>query len=96
MKKNVIKMAIVAVCVVAAGIGGLNAYNATDQSETNLLLAENVEALSQCDYGCSGTPWASTFYECCEGAAVGSCHYYYQNNVEGLQHGDTQSGYKNK
>ncbi len=52
MKKNVIKTAIAAVCVVAAGMGGMKAYNAANQSETDMLLAENVEALSSGD--CSG------------------------------------------
>ena len=47
MKKNVLKAMIAAVCVVAAGMGGMKAYNAGNQSETNVLLAENVEALSQ-------------------------------------------------
>ena len=50
MKKNVIKMAVAAVCVVAAGMGGMNAYNA-NQSEADMLLSENVEALSSGDYG---------------------------------------------
>lgn len=49
MKKNVIKTAIAAVCVVAAGMGGMKAYNAANQSETDMLLAENVEALSSGD-----------------------------------------------
>lgn len=49
MKKNVIKMTFAAVCVVAAGMGGMKAYNAANQSETNLLLSENVEALSSGD-----------------------------------------------
>lgn len=46
MKKNVIKTAIAAVCVVAAGMGGMKAYNAANQSEADMLLSENVEALS--------------------------------------------------
>lgn len=37
---------VVSVCVVAAGMGGMKAYNAGNQSEANKLLAENVEALS--------------------------------------------------
>ena len=49
MKKNVIKMAVAAVCVVAAGMGGMKAYNAANQSEANMLLSENVEALSSGD-----------------------------------------------
>ena len=57
MKKNVIKMAVAAVCVVAAGMGGMKAYNAANQAETNMLLTENVEALSAGDGGiqCYGT-----------------------------------------
>lgn len=47
--KKVIKMAIAAVCVVAAGMGGMKAYNAANHSEADMLLAENVEALSQGD-----------------------------------------------
>lgn len=47
MKKNVIKTAVAAVCVVAAGMGSFKAYNAAAQSEADILLAENVEALSQ-------------------------------------------------
>ncbi len=47
MKKNFIKTAFAVVCVVAAGIGGYKAYSAANQSETNQLLTENVEALSQ-------------------------------------------------
>ena len=46
MKKNVIKTAVAAVCVVAAGMGGFKAYNVAAQSETDMLLAENVDALS--------------------------------------------------
>ena len=46
MKKNVFKTMVAAVCVVAAGMGGMKAYNAANQSEMNMLLAENVEALS--------------------------------------------------
>ncbi len=51
MKKNVIKMAVAAICVVAAGMGGMKAYNATNQSEADMLLSENVEALSSGDGG---------------------------------------------
>ena len=68
MKKNVIKTAIAAVCVVAAGMGGMKAYNAANQSEANVLLAENVEALSSGDLGgggpCDPHPykWCPTYY----------------------------------
>ena len=49
MKKNVFKIMVAAVCVVAAGMGGMKAYNAGNQSEANVLLVENVEALSAGD-----------------------------------------------
>ena len=42
MKKNVFKTMVAAVCVVAAGMGGMKAYNAGNQSEANMLLSENV------------------------------------------------------
>lgn len=51
MKFFNVKTAIAAVCVVAAGFGGVKAYNAAAQSETDMLLAENVEALSQSESG---------------------------------------------
>lgn len=51
MKKNVIKMALAAVCVVAAGVSGMKAYDSANQSEADMLFAENVEALSAGDYG---------------------------------------------
>ena len=58
MKKNVIKTAIAVVCVVAAGMGGMKAYNAANQSEANVLLSENVEALSAGDaYPGGGCPY---------------------------------------
>ena len=37
-----IKTAFVAVCVVAAGMGVWKAYNVPNQSEADMLLAENV------------------------------------------------------
>lgn len=43
------KTAVAVVCVVAAGIGGLKAYNTANQSHADMLFAENVEALSQDD-----------------------------------------------
>lgn len=54
MKKNVIKTAIAAVCVVAAGMGGFKAYNVANQSQAAILLAENIDALSAGD-GADGT-----------------------------------------
>lgn len=40
------KTAFAAVCIVAASFGGVKAFYVANQSETDLLLAENVEALS--------------------------------------------------
>lgn len=54
MKKNVIKTAFATVCVVAAGMGGLKAYNFANRSQANMLLAENIDAFStesDGDYG---------------------------------------------
>ena len=44
-------MAVAAVCVVAAGVSGMKAYNVANQSQAEMLLAENIDALSQGDYG---------------------------------------------
>ncbi|MDO4959818.1 MAG: NVEALA domain-containing protein [Prevotellaceae bacterium] len=86
MKKNVIKTAIAAVCVAAAGMGGMKAYNAANQSESNMLLAENVEALtageslgdcveSQCGFGA----YESCYYDC--GSIHGVCGLAYNKNL---------------
>lgn len=49
MKKKVLKTMVAVVCVIAAGMGGMKAYNAGNQSGASMLLAENVEALSEGD-----------------------------------------------
>ena len=46
MKRLVVKSAFAVVCVVAASMTGFKAYNAANQSKTDMLLAENVEALT--------------------------------------------------
>lgn len=46
MKNNFMKTAVAAICVVAAGMGGVRAYNIANQSKADMLLAENIEALS--------------------------------------------------
>ena len=46
MKKKVLKTMVAVVCVIATGMGGMKAYNASNQSEASMLLAENVEALA--------------------------------------------------
>lgn len=57
MKKKTMKTMLAAVCVLAAGFGGMKAYNAANQSEGNSLFVENVEALSagECNYWCHST-----------------------------------------
>ncbi|MDO4958339.1 MAG: hypothetical protein Q4E68_03660 [Prevotellaceae bacterium] len=60
MKKNVMKTMLAAVCVVAAGMGSFKAYNAAAQSETDMLLAENVEALSETESGGKNTKTSKT------------------------------------
>lgn len=51
MKKNLIKTLFAAICVVAAGLGGMKAYDAANQSNGTALLVENVEALSSGEQG---------------------------------------------
>ena len=43
-------MSVAAVSVVAAGVIGMKAYNVADQAKVNMLLAQNVDALSAGDY----------------------------------------------
>ena len=57
MKIFNVKTAIAAVCVVAAGFGGVKAYDAANQSDTGFLLAENVEALSSGEGDNSSDCW---------------------------------------
>ncbi len=52
MKKKVFKTVFATVCVVVAGISGMKAYYIADQSKADMLLAMNVEALSQSE--CTG------------------------------------------
>lgn len=49
MKKNVFKTAFAAICVVAAGMGAFKTYDKYNDSlaVADVLLADNVEALSQ-------------------------------------------------
>lgn len=56
MKKNLVKTAFAIVCVVATGIGAFNTYSSANQSEADMLLAENVEALSWNDTGTTSGP----------------------------------------
>lgn len=64
MKFFNVKTAIAAVCVVAAGMGGFKAYNAANLSETDMLLAENIEALSSGDNGNEITGYCVVHYYC--------------------------------
>lgn len=52
MKKKTFKTVFATVCVVVAGISGMKAYYIADQSKADMLLAMNVEALSQSE--CTG------------------------------------------
>lgn len=74
MKFKIVKAAFATACVVAAGMGCLKAYNVSDQSKESMLLAENVEALSEED-GDSGKVrvkcYSSLVYEL--GASVVDC-----------------------
>lgn len=58
MKKNVLKSAFAITCVVAASVSSFKAYDQHDKNvaAANMLLAENVEALS---VGDSWASWAS-------------------------------------
>ena len=53
MKKSVFKSAFAIACVVAASVSGFKAYEQRNKNvaAVNMLLAENVEALSQADNG---------------------------------------------
>lgn len=78
------KTAVAAVCVVAAGMGGFKAYNAANQSQADLLLAENVEALSGEDTDIYGSiiPNAKLTKRDCQAVEVRS----YQNYTEVVKH----------
>ena len=65
MKKIVFKTMVAVVCVVAAGMGSLKAYNAANQAESNMLFTENVEALA----GSEGT-----MHLCCYFAPGYTCY----------------------
>lgn len=70
MKKNLVKTAFAFVCVVATGIGAFNAYNSVNLSEADMLLAENVEALS---WNAEGTASGPLCEEKCEYIARETC-----------------------
>ncbi len=63
MNKKVMKTAFAAVCVVAAGMGGLKAYNVANQSQANMLLAENIDALCAGD-GADGDTYEDDLIMC--------------------------------
>lgn len=87
MKKNVMKTMVAAVCVAAAGMGGFQAYNAADQSEADMLLAENVEALSNGD----DFDWKSyNEVKQCPFSSTDDCTYEYNGQTE------TREGYTNQ
>lgn len=74
MKLKFLKTTFATACVVAAGMGCFKAYNASNQSESSMLLAENVEALSSGDGDSGGTLlkcYTSFVYEA--GSSVVDC-----------------------
>lgn len=82
MKIFNVKTAIAVVCVVAASFGGMKAYNNVNQSEADMLLAENVEALSSGDdysgdwcylFGCYGDDTGCNYYESVQQSKNVSC-----------------------
>ena len=75
MNKKVMKTAFAAVCVVAAGISGMNAYNSANQSRAEQLLAANVEALSY-DYLAYEAECAAIL-QCPYSAPSETCTYWY-------------------
>lgn len=73
MKKNVMKTMVATVCVVAAGMGGMKAYNIANMSEADMLFAENVEALSQ------GDDYRAICDEYCTRSQGENCGVYYNH-----------------
>ena len=92
MKKKVIKTAFIAICVVAASLGGFKAYHVTNLSKTDLLLAENVEALSSgenngvsdqimCEWVLNNSCKPLNFHNCWanyNGTTCGRAHHWFQ------------------
>lgn len=75
MNKKVMKTAFAAICVVAAGISGMNAYNSANQSRAEQLLAANVEALS--DNYLAQEQEYNMIRQCPFPAANETCSYYF-------------------
>lgn len=79
------KTMVAVVCVAAAGMGGFKAYNAANQSEADMLLAENVEALSSGDGDGGGTRitcYTSFEYEAGAGVVDCSTCQTYENHTD--------------
>ena len=71
MKKNMMKTMVAAICVAAASMGGMKAFDAANSSRANMLLMENVEALSQgseegdcIDSQCGFGGYSTCYYHC--------------------------------
>lgn len=64
MKKSV-KTVLFSLCVFFVGFTGFKAYNAGNQSEVNMLLAENVEALSWNEDGTATGPICGKYCDYC-------------------------------
>ena len=74
-KKKVMKTAFAAICVVAAGISGMKAYNIANLSKSDMLLAANVEALSQDWYQYEKE--YNEIHQCPFPASGETCTYYF-------------------
>ncbi len=86
MNKKVMKTAFAAVCVVAAGISGMKAYNIANESRTDLLLAANVEALSAGESFSSPQQEYDAMHQCEWRAYNEICSYYSVNQTYNRYH----------
>lgn len=82
MNVKFLKATLAVVCMVAAGAGSWKAYNVLSTNETNLLLEQNIEALSRnessgakCPNGCRNIGWVfDKILECdCEYDHLSCC-----------------------
>lgn len=75
------KTAFAAICVVAAGISGMKAYNNANQSRSDMLLAANVEALSYGDNFESPEQEYDAIRQCSFAAQNEKCSYISQGTM---------------
>lgn len=96
--KRKLKLALASVCVVAAGFGGMKAYNHYNNNQlASNLLSENVEALSESEAGSIGKI-LTKIYKCGPLGGLLVCYQIYQavsGAVQGhhnawIGHGETR------